>query len=69
MAIIEHGKYPVSGAWNGAQRCRDLAEECRRLAAIGSSTENGNRYLRMAEALERVAKAEEQSKQTPENGD
>jgi hypothetical protein len=55
--------------WNGAQRCRDLAEECRRLAAIGPSNEIRNRYLRMAEALQRVADGEERSKQTRENGD
>ena len=59
----------MSDAWDGAQRCRDLAEECRRLAAIGPSTEIRNRYLRMAEALLRAAEAEERSKRTPENGD
>jgi hypothetical protein len=53
--------------WNGAQRCRDLAEECRRLAAIGPSTEIRNRYLRMAEALLHAAEVEEPSKH--ENGD
>jgi hypothetical protein len=55
--------------WKGAQRCRDLAEECRRLAAIGPSTEMRNRYLRMAQALQRVAESEERSKRTHENGD
>jgi hypothetical protein len=57
--------------WNRTERCRDLAEECRRRAAIGSSNEIRNRYLRMAEALQRAAEAEdeERSKQTPENGD
>ncbi len=55
-------------AGNRAQRCRDLAEECRRLAAIGPSNENRNRYLRMAEALQHAAEAEEPSKQTHGNG-
>jgi len=54
-------------AGNRAQRCRDLAEECRRLAAIGPSTEIRNRYLRMAEALLHAAEAEEPSKH--ENSD
>jgi hypothetical protein len=54
---------------NRAQRCRDLAEECRRLAAIGPSTEIRNRYLRMAEALLHAAEAEEPNKQTDEKGD
>jgi hypothetical protein len=54
-------------AGNRARRCRDLAEECRRLAAIGPSTEIRKRYLRMAEALLHAAEAEEPSKD--ENGD
>ena len=57
----------MSDALNRAERCRDLAEECRRLAAIGPSTEIRNRYLRMAEALLHAAEAEEPSKH--ENGD
>jgi hypothetical protein len=48
--------------WNRAERYRDLAEECRRLAAIGSSinisTEIQNRYLRMAEHYSALAEAE-----------
>ena len=35
--------------WYRAQRYRDLAEECRRLATIDPSTEDRDRYLRMAE--------------------
>jgi hypothetical protein len=53
-------------AGNRAQRCRDLAEECRRLAAIGPPTEIRTRYLRMAEALLHAAEAEEPSNPTQE---
>jgi hypothetical protein len=41
--------------WNRAERCRDLAEECRRRAAMCSSRENRDRYLRMAEHLSTLA--------------
>jgi hypothetical protein len=41
--------------WNRAKRCRDLAEECRRRAAMCSSIENRNRFLRMAEHLSALA--------------
>jgi hypothetical protein len=44
---------------NRAERYRELAEECRRLAAIGSSTESRDRYLQMAERYSALAKAEE----------
>ena len=50
-----------------AQRCRDLADECRRLAAIGPPTEVRNRYLRMAEALLHAAEAEEPNNPTQES--
>ena len=45
------------GAGDQAERYRDLAEECRRLAAIGPSTENRDRYLRLAEHYRTLAKA------------
>jgi hypothetical protein len=48
-------------ARNRAERCRDLAEECRRLAAITSSTEIQDRYLQMAEHYSALAEAEELS--------
>ena len=38
-------------ALNRADRYRDLAEGCRRLAAIGFSDETRNHYLRMAEQI------------------
>jgi hypothetical protein len=41
--------------WNRAKRCRDPAEECRRRAAMCSSIENRNRFLRMAEHLSALA--------------
>ncbi len=45
---------------NRALRYRDLAEECRHLAASGLSTEFRNRYLRMAEYYSALAEAEEE---------
>ena len=50
-------------ALNRAQRYRDLAEGCRRLAAIGFSTETRNHYLRMAEHYSSLAEIEEQGTQ------
>jgi hypothetical protein len=50
-------------ALNRAERYRDLAEGCRRLAAIGFSTETRNHYLRMAEHYSSLAEAEEQATQ------
>jgi hypothetical protein len=47
-------------ALNRAQRYRDMAEGCRRLAALGLSTETRNHYLRMAEHYSSLAEAEEQ---------
>jgi hypothetical protein len=44
---------------NRVERHRDLAEECRRLATIGSSTEIRNHYLRMADHYSALAEAEE----------
>jgi hypothetical protein len=46
-----------------AERYRDLAEGCRRLAAIGFSTETRNHYLRMAEHYNTLAEAEDQGTQ------
>jgi hypothetical protein len=45
--------------WNRAERCRDLAKEFRRRATTCSSTENRNRYLRMAEHLSKLAEGRE----------
>jgi hypothetical protein len=45
--------------WNRAERCRDLAEEFRRRAATCSSTENRDRYLRMAQHLSKLAEGRE----------
>jgi hypothetical protein len=49
----------MSDALKRAERCRDLAKECRRLAAISSSTDIRDRYLRMAEHYSSLAEAEE----------
>jgi hypothetical protein len=45
-------------AWNRAERYRDLADECRRLAAATFSTQMRNRYWRMAENYRRLAEVE-----------
>jgi hypothetical protein len=49
----------MSKALNRAERYRDLAEECRRLAAATCSSQMGGRYLRMAEIYTTLAEAEE----------
>ena len=49
----------MSDALKRAERCRDLAKECRRLAAISSSTHIRARYLPMAKHYSSLAKAEE----------
>ncbi len=50
----------MSDALNRAERCRDLAEECRRnVAAMCGSTEMGNHYRRMAEHYTTLAEAED----------
>jgi len=54
-------------ALNRAQRYHDLAEEYRRLAAIDSSTDIRDRYLRMAEYYSKLAEAEELGKQARVN--
>ncbi len=48
-------------ALNRVERYRDVAEECRRLAAIGAPIEIRNCYLRMAEHYGTLAEAEELS--------
>jgi hypothetical protein len=48
----------MSPASNRAERCRHLAEECRQLATISSSTDIRDRYLRMAERYSKLAEAE-----------
>jgi hypothetical protein len=45
-----------------AERCRDLAEECRRVAAMYPSTELASHYRRMAEHYSSLADAEELSR-------
>jgi hypothetical protein len=42
-----------------AEHCRDLAEECRRLAATTLSSQMRNRYSLMAENYSTLAKTEE----------
>ena len=46
---------------NRAERYRELAEGCRRLAAIAFSTETRNHFLGMAEHYSTLAEAEEPS--------
>jgi hypothetical protein len=46
-------------ALNRAKRYRELAVGCRRLAAIGLSSETRYHFLRMAELYSMLAKAEE----------
>jgi hypothetical protein len=48
-------------AWNRAERCRDLAEECRRLAATTLSSQMRKRYLLMAKDYILLADIEEQA--------
>jgi hypothetical protein len=47
--------------WNRAERCRDLAEECRRLATSTSSSQMKNRYLLIAQDFIRLAGLKEQA--------
>jgi hypothetical protein len=49
----------MSNALNRAERYRDLAEECRGLAATTFSTRMRSRYSRMAEIYAALAEAEE----------
>jgi hypothetical protein len=48
-----------------AERCRDLAEEYRRVAAMCPSTEMANHYRRMAERYSSLADAEELGRLAP----
>lgn len=57
----------MTDALNQARHYRDLADECRRLAANGCSTEMRNRYLRMVEHYTTLAEAEELSVQAGGN--
>jgi hypothetical protein len=61
--IIGHrlslGRYPVLDAWNRAEHFRDLAEECRRLAATSFSAQMRTRYSQMADQYGLLAEAEE----------
>jgi hypothetical protein len=49
----------MSNTLSRIERCRTLAEECRRVAAKYPSTEMGNHYRRMAEHYSSLADAEE----------
>jgi hypothetical protein len=49
----------MSKALNRAEHYRDLAEECRCLAATTRSSQMRSRYLRMAEIYTTLAEAEE----------
>ena len=49
----------MSNNSNQAERYRELAEGCIRLAAIGISTETRNHFMRMAEHYSTLAEAEE----------
>ena len=49
----------LDDALNRAKRYRALARGCRRLAAIGFSTETQNHFVRMAEHYSTLAEAEE----------
>ena len=49
----------MSDASNRAERYRELAEGCRRLATIGFSAETQNHFLQMAEHYKTLAEAEE----------
>ena len=52
-----------------AEHYRDLAEECRRLAAIGSSTDKRERYLRMVKYYSAMAAVEQLRMQMRLSGD
>jgi nitrogenase subunit NifH len=49
-----------------AERCRDLAEECRRVAAMYPSTDTATYYRQMAEHYSSLADSDDSSK--PANG-
>jgi hypothetical protein len=47
------------GAWNRAEHYRDLAEECRRLAATSLSSQMRRPYSQIADQYAILAEAEE----------
>jgi len=49
----------MSNALYRAERCRDLAEECRRVAALCTSSEMRSHYLLLSEHYSTLAEAEE----------
>jgi hypothetical protein len=53
-------------AFDRAERYRELAEGCGRLAAIAFSTETRNHFLRMAEHYRTLAEADEPGAPPPE---
>jgi hypothetical protein len=57
----------MSSASNRAERYRELARQYHRLAAIGSSSEIRDHYLRMTEHYNALAEAEEQGQLTHPN--
>src|SRR5262249_27272104 len=57
-AAFFRGGTSMSNAMYRAERCRDLAEECRRLAAMSPSTEMRKHYSRMAERYGTLAQVE-----------
>ena len=52
------GRCPSLDAWSRAEHYRDLAEECRRLAATSLSVQMRSRYWWMAEHYSTLAEAE-----------
>jgi hypothetical protein len=50
----------VLNTWSRAERCADLAEECRRLAKTTLSSQMKRRYLLMAEDSTLLTDVEEQ---------
>jgi len=52
------GRCPMLDAWSRAEHYRDLAEECRRLAATSLSVQMRSRYGWMAEHYSTLAEAE-----------
>ena len=49
----------MSDAGNRAERCRDLAQECRHVAGLCFSTQMRNHHLQMEEHYNTLAQAEE----------
>src|SRR5262249_45988169 len=53
------GRSTMLDALNRAERCRDLSQECRRLAVTSSSKQMRKRYSRMAEHYSLLTEAEQ----------